>query len=206
MLVIGLTGGIASGKSTVAKLFAEKGIAIIDTDIIARDITKPGQEALKAIVTEFGHEILLPDQTLDRKKLRKIVFANPQKRRWLEQLLHPLIRKNMEEQIHQATSPYCIAVIPLLVETLPTPILNRVLVVDASAHQQLTRVLERDNITLEDAESIIGSQVSRDERLAIADDYIINDDGMRNLREQVDKLHTLYLSLVNPNPSVVINK
>lgn len=195
MLVIGLTGGIGSGKSTVAELFAAKGIAIIDTDLIARDVVKPGQPALKAIVHEFGHDILQPDQSLDRNKLKKIIFSDPAKRQWLEKLLHPLIREHMQNQINQATSPYCIAVIPLLVETLPNPSINRILVIDTSLEEQLKRIATRDQMQENDARAIIDSQISREMRLAAADDHIINNGSLTDLKSQVDSLHQFYLTL-----------
>ncbi len=195
MLVIGLTGGISSGKTTVANLFAAKGITIIDTDIISRQVTEPGKTGLNEIVDKFGADILSPNNTLDRGKLRSIVFADQTKRLWLEQLLHPLIRTEMYEQIQSATSPYCIAVIPLLFETKPYSLINRILVVDATEEQQLKRATARDNISLEQINSILKTQVSRAKRLSAADDVIFNSGNLEELYSQVDKLHEFYLSL-----------
>ena len=195
MLVIGLTGGISSGKTTVANLFATKGITIIDTDIISRQVTEPGKTGLNEIVNKFGADIILPNNTLDRGKLRSIVFADQAKRLWLEQLLHPLIRTEMYEQIQSATSPYCIAVIPLLFETKPYSLINRILVVDATEEQQLKRATARDNISLEQINSILKTQVSRAKRLSAADDVIFNSGNLEELYSQVDKLHEFYLSL-----------
>lgn len=195
MLVIGLTGGISSGKSIVANLFAAKGVAIIDTDVIARDVTAPGQEALNKIVEKFGQDILLPNKSLDRVKLRKIIFADDEKRTWLEALLHPLIRTKMYEQIQAAESPYCIAVIPLLLETQPYSLISRILVVDATEEQQIKRAQARDNLSLEEIKAIIKAQVNREKRLNAADDIIFNKGAIEELNDQVDKLHQYYLSL-----------
>jgi dephospho-CoA kinase len=195
MLTIGLTGGIGSGKSTVAKLFAEHGIAIIDTDQIARDITLPGQDALKKIAAHFGNNILLPDHTLDRAKLRKTIFEDPKQRQWLEQLLHPLIRTKTAELIAIAKSPYCIAVIPLLLESKPNPLVNRILVVDSSIEQQIARAKLRDQLSDSEINATIQTQVSREKRLTAADDIIYNECSLTDLIPQVEKLHQLYLSL-----------
>lgn len=195
MLVIGLTGGIGSGKSTAAKLFAARGIAIVDTDHIAREVTAPGQPALDQIVKKFGEDILLPDHKLDRAKLRKIIFEDEEKRQWLEQLLHPLIRIKMYDQIQSSTSPYCITVIPLLLETKPDPIINRILVVDSKEEEQIERAQARDKLSRDEILAIIKTQVSRDKRLNAADDIIFNNAGLVELNEQVEKLHQFYLSL-----------
>lgn len=195
MLIIGLTGGIGSGKSTIAKLFAAKGIDIVDTDQIARDVVMPGQVALNKIVEKFSEDVLLPDKTLDRAKLRKIIFADDSKRTWLEQLLHPLIRDEMERQIKSAKSPYCIAIIPLLLETQPNPLINRILVVDALETQQIDRTQTRDKLSRDEISAIIKSQVSREQRLAAADDIITNHGILEELSEQVDKMHKFYLTL-----------
>lgn len=194
-LVIGLTGGIGSGKSTVAALFAERGIAIIDTDQLARDLTQPEKEAFQSIIQQFGPEIILPTGQLDRKTLRKIVFADTNKRQWLENLLHPLIRKEMEHQIASALSPYCIAVIPLLLETKPNPIISRILVVDTTEELQMKRAQMRDQLSQTEIEAIIKTQVNREKRLAKANDVIHNDGNLEDLIPQVDQLHKLYLSL-----------
>ena len=194
MLVIGLTGGIGSGKSTVAKLFQEKGIAVIDTDQLARDVVQPHQIAYKAIVEKFGDAILSHDGTLNRSALRKLVFADEKNRLWLEQLLHPLIYIEMQRHIAIATSPYCIAVIPLLLETGSHPLINRILVVDATEEEQIERAKIRDRLSEKEILAILQTQIGREKRLAAADD-IIQNHRMEDLPRQVEQLHEFYLSL-----------
>lgn len=196
MLVIGLTGGIGSGKTTVADLFAKKGIEIIDTDIIAREVTEPKQPALKEIIRKFGPEILHKNGTLDRAELRKIIFSKTENKLWLEQLLHPLIRQEVEKRIKQAKSPYCIVVIPLLIETYPHPYVDRILVIDTSHEHQLNRTQIRDKSTKEDVEAILKAQAKREHRLALAHDIIENTGSISDLTEQIDKLHQVYLGLI----------
>lgn len=195
MLVIGLTGGIGSGKSTVAKLFAERGVTIIDTDHLAREVTQKDQPALKHISAKFGHDILLPDGALNRSALRKIIFNNENYRIWLEQLLHPLIRAQMQQTITTAKPPYCIVVIPLLLETQPNPLINRILVVDATEDHQIKRTQTRDSSTPADVKAILKTQVSRDQRLTAADDIIENNGTLTDLIPQVEKLHLFYTHL-----------
>jgi len=197
MYIIGLTGGIASGKSTVAALFEKKGITIIDTDQLARQLTDIGQDSLQKIALHFGKNILLPDGSLNRKLLRTIIFSDNTQRLWLEQLLHPLIRTEMEQQIHSAQSEYCITVIPLLFESTPNPIINRILVVDTTEELQLKRAQTRDNISLDEAKWILLSQAKREYRLANATDIIYNTGSIDTLKEDVEKLHQLYLSLAS---------
>src|SRR6185295_8147661 len=163
--VVGLTGGIGSGKTTVAALFAKKGIVLIDTDQLARDVIQPGSKALQDIVQAFGPSVLSSDHTLNRRALRKIIFADLKKRQWLEHLLHPLIRIAMLEKIQAAQSPYCIAIIPLLLENEPNPIINRILVVDASESLQKIRAIKRDELHADDIQKIIDSQIPREKRL-----------------------------------------
>lgn len=193
MLVVGLTGGIGSGKSTVTALFAKKGIAIIDTDQLSRDLTQPNQPALQEIVAQFGQQILQPDGALNRAELRKIIFADEKKRRWLEELLHPLIRAEMQKIISQVQSPYCITVIPLLFETARNPLINRVLVVDAPEILQIERTMIRDHSSREAVAAILKTQVSREKRLSLADDVIVNAGSEQELIPQVDALHKFYL-------------
>jgi dephospho-CoA kinase len=197
MLVIGLTGGIGSGKTTVANLFAKLGVNIIDTDIISRDLTQPGQAALTQIAEHFGQSILSADGKLDRTQLRECIFKDPDQRAWLEQLLHPLIRTEMAKQVKAAHSPYCIAVIPLLFETSPNPLITRTLVVDAPPELQLSRTQQRDNRPAEEVSSIIKSQMNREKRLSLADDVIINSSSLSELKEQVQSLHMYYLTLAH---------
>ncbi len=199
MLVIGLTGGIGSGKSTVAKLFAEKGIAVIDADELAHEMTARGAPALKQIAAEFGHDILLTDGTLDRSKLRTLVFADDAKRQWLEQLLHPLIRKAMARQIAASSSPYCIVVIPLLFETTPNPLIERILVVDTPEEQQIARTVDRDKTSAEEVRTILKTQVNREMRLSLANDVIHNEGLLGELPPQVNKLHEIYLTAAKKN-------
>jgi dephospho-CoA kinase len=193
MFVIGLTGGIGSGKTTVAQLFEKKGIKIIDADHLARILTQPKQEAFNKIVEHFGGNIVLPDGLLNRRLLRNIIFTDTHQRLWLEQLLHPLIRIEMKREIESAQSSYCIIVIPLLFETKPNPLINRILVVDTTEEQQLQRIQTRDQSTLEEAKAILQSQVTREHRLANAIDIIHNSGSMDDLQHEVERLHNLYL-------------
>lgn len=195
MFVVGLTGGIGSGKSTVATLFAAKNIPIIDTDEIARKVTEPNEPALKEISNLFGPNVLSPTGQLDRAKLRMLIFSNDTKRKQLEQLLHPLIRAEMSTRIQKLDTPYCIAVIPLLLETTPNPLINRILVVDTIEDLQISRGAARDQLARSDIEAIIKTQVTRSKRLELADDVIINNGSHEDLIPQIDKLHALYLTL-----------
>jgi len=195
MYVVGLTGGIGSGKSTVAKLFAQKGIAIIDADQITRELTSPDQPALEAIVKHFSRDILDNAGLLDRKKLGKIIFDLPHEKYWLEALLHPLVRTTMKQQVLKATSPYCITMIPLLLETSNNPLINRILVVDASEKIQLQRTQARDQSPIDQIQAILETQVTRAKRLSSADDIIDNNGELKDLIPQVEKYHQLYSTL-----------
>jgi dephospho-CoA kinase len=192
---IGLTGGIASGKSTVADMFAALGVAIIDTDVIAREMVQPGMPALQEIEREFGPELISADGSLDRKALRAIVFADDRQRKTLEGILHPRIRAESLRQSELAHGPYIILVVPLLVESPLKQYMDRILVVDCDEETQLQRLLQRDADNERQARSIIAAQASRAERLAIADDIIVNDGDLANTKEQVERLHTRYLAL-----------
>ncbi|MDF2940179.1 MAG: coaE [Gammaproteobacteria bacterium] len=194
--IIGLTGGIGSGKSTVANLFAELGIELIDADIIAREVVAPHSPALNEIVTHFGSVVLNQDSSLNRKALREKVFQDPVSRIWLENLLHPLIRKEIIRQSLSAQSPYCIAVIPLLKSREDYPILNRVLVVDAPESIQIARIQQRDQVDEAQAKAIIAAQMPRFDRLKLADDVMINDGHIAGLKREVERLHQQYLNLI----------
>ncbi len=195
MLIIGLTGGIGSGKSTAAQLFANKNIPIIDTDTIARTLTTRDSPALEAIVQHFGPDILQADQTLNRKKLREIIFKNQNERQWLEKLLHPLIRAEMRRQIALYKAPYCIVVIPLLTESTPDPIIQRILVIDATKAQQMARTKKRDELPAETVSAIFQAQSSREKKIHLADDIIDNSGTIDDLATQINALHQTYLSL-----------
>lgn len=195
MLIIGLTGGIGSGKTTVAKLFEKKGIKIIDTDELARELTKPGEDAFNKIVAKFGESILTEDKTLDRAKLRKLVFNNDYNRVWLEELLHPQIREKISALIENIGSPYCIIVIPLLIETGKNPFIQRILVVDTDKDKQLERAHARDEKAGGEIYNIMSKQATREQRLRAADDVISNMGMLEDLVGQVDALHKYYLTL-----------
>lgn len=195
MLVVGLTGGIGSGKSTVATLFAEHGAPIIDADVVARAITAPDKPAFTSIVKHFGPNVLLKDGTLDRAQLRDLIFNDSKQRLWLEKLLHPLIREEMEDQIQRMSAPYCIAVIPLLLEVEFYAFINRILVVDAPESAQVKRVIARDHTSQSQVEAIIMSQAQRDARRAKAHDVISNDGTLADLIPQVNALHEMYIKL-----------
>lgn len=195
MLKIGLTGGIGSGKSTVANLFAELGIPIIDADVVSRQVVEPGTPALQKIVQHFGEEVLQKDGTLNRAALRDKVFGFDEERLWLEQLLHPLILEEMQIESEAAHGPYCILVIPLLLEIAPYEIIGRILVVDAPETLQTERAIQRDQLSAAQIEAILKAQTNRLQRLAVADDVIHNDGSLADLKQQVLKLHGRYLQL-----------
>jgi dephospho-CoA kinase len=192
-LRIGLTGGIASGKSTVADMFAELGIPVIDTDVIAREVVQPGQSALEEIRATFGAKVITSGGGLDRAAMRKIVFADESARRRLEAIVHPRIREATQHQAEAAGGAYQVVVVPLLVESPLRAFVDRVLVVDCDLETQVARLLERDAESERQARRMIAAQVSREERLAAADDVISNDGDLRKTREQVLELHESYL-------------
>lgn len=194
-LRIGLTGGIASGKTTVANFFADLGAPVIDTDIIAREVVTVGAPALVEIRQAFGDRVFNDDGTLDRKAMRKLVFADSDKRRQLEGILHPRIREATVEQAAAVTFPYMIIVVPLLVESPMKEFFDRILVVDCSEDVQLSRLVSRDADDEEQARRIIAAQASRDDRLAIADDVVLNESNLDDTRRRVDALHRKYLEL-----------
>ena len=192
-LRIGLTGGIASGKSTVADMFADLGIPVIDTDVIAREVVRPGQPALEEIREVFGHGVIAEDGTLNRAAMRAIVFGDDAARRRLEAILHPRIGAATREQADAAGGAYQIIVVPLLVESALRGFVDRVLVVDCGEDTQVARLLARDAETEAQARRILAAQSSRAERMAIADDVIANDGNLEATREQVKALNRRYL-------------
>tara|TARA_R110000868_G_scaffold113997_3_gene305814 strand:+ start:1086 stop:1682 length:597 start_codon:yes stop_codon:yes gene_type:complete len=195
MLVVGLTGSIGSGKSTVADLFADHGVPVIDADIIARDLTEVNTPAFHQIVAHFGKQIVDSNGNLNRSELRNIIFSKPDERRWLETLLHPAIMQNMLEAVEKLQTPYCLVVIPLLLETDAATFIQRILVVDIPESTQLERASLRDNTTIAHIKAIIKTQASREYRLHEADDVIDNTGTLDDLSKQVDKLHQRYLKL-----------
>jgi dephospho-CoA kinase len=192
---VGLTGGIASGKSTAAKFFGALGVPILDSDQIARDVVEPGQPPLERLVERFGPKILTPDGHLDRPALRDIVFADPKARADLEALTHPAIGAAMEARSAAAGGPYQILVVPLLVEKNLSSHLDRVLVVDCDEDLQLRRLRARDGSTEAQARAILNAQAPRAVRLKAADDVITNDADMSAVQSQVAALHARYLEL-----------
>jgi len=191
---IGLTGGIACGKTTVANLFAALGVPVVDTDLLAREVVAPGSPLLAQIAARFGAAILAQDGSLDRRELRSRVFADPVERLWLEQLTHPAIRALTDERCDAAGGPYVIVAIPLLVETGAAERFDRVLVVDCEPELQLARLTSRDGVTRAEALTMLAAQAPREKRLAVADDLIHNDGDIARLRDQVGKLHRQYVS------------
>ncbi len=191
---VGLTGGIASGKTTVANLFAALGATIVDTDLLAREVVAPGTELLREVAGHFGADILRHDGALDRRRLRERVFSDAAERRWLEERLHPAIRSLTDVRCASAPGPYCMVAIPLLVETGGEDRFDRVLVVDTDPALQLARVMARDGLTREAAQRMLDAQASREARLSVADDVIRNDGDIAYLRDQVEKLHRAYVA------------
>lgn len=172
--IVGLTGGIGSGKTTIANMFIEKGVTIVDADLVARKVVQPHSKALNQIVSHFGDEILLSNGELNRAELRHRIFANDNDKQWLNNLLHPLIRQEIIDELAVAPNPYCILVAPLLFENNLHKMVDRTLVVDVPVNVQIERTCARDNSDKKEVLSIINSQISRSERLALADDIIKN--------------------------------
>ncbi|GAA6135114.1 dephospho-CoA kinase [Oceaniserpentilla sp. 4NH20-0058] len=199
MLIIGVTGGIGSGKTAVTNAFSELGITIVDADIAARTVVAVGSQGLNEITKHFGDDILLNDGTLDRAKLRNIIFSDPNEKKWLENLTHPLIREEIKTELAASTSPYTILVSPLLVESSQKAFVNRILVVDVPVELQIQRTSKRDNNTSQQVQAIIQSQADRDTRLSYADDVIVNDQSLEHLQQQVAQLHKQYLSFSELN-------
>ncbi|MGK9172602.1 dephospho-CoA kinase [Yokenella regensburgei] len=190
---VALTGGIGSGKSTVADAFSRQGIVVVDADVIARQVVEPGTAALAAIVDHFGSEILNEDASLNRRALRDRVFASPSDKTWLNALLHPLIHRQTQQQLAAATSPYVLWVVPLLVENHLQDKADRVLVIDVSTETQILRTMQRDGVSREHAERILAAQATREARLAVADDVIDNNGAPEAIESDVARLHAAYL-------------
>lgn len=202
MLRVGLTGGIGSGKSTVAALLARHGVPVIDTDDIARELSAPGQPAHDDIVRVFGHDILSSRGVIDRGRLRTEAFATPDRRKQLEALLHPRIRKEVHARLHTLNAAYCVVVVPLLIETDFSDLVDRVLVIDADEAERRARVQTRSGIGAHEVEQIMAAQASRHERLAHADDVIVNNAGRAHLEREVTRLHHYYLALAATSSKV----
>lgn len=202
MLTIGLTGSIGSGKTTVANLFARHDIPIIDADLIARKLTQPATDNYQKIVEHFSDLPVITNGILDRKKLRNFIFDHLKEKKWLEDLLHPQIRQEIQQQIQAVkNSPYCIVVIPLLIESGSYRFLNRILVVEASQDQQIARLMIRDGASSDMTQKILSYQATPEARLTQAHEVIHNHGNLDELKEQVDKLHQFYLKLAEKNSS-----
>jgi len=198
--ILGVTGGIGSGKSAVAEHFVELGVHLIDADHAARWVVEPGRPALARIVEHFGDAVLRADGQLDRGELRARVFQNADERRWLESLLHPLIGEEIVNYLALAESPYAILVSPLLIESGQHSLTQRILVVDAPEQLQLQRTMSRDQASEEQVRAILLAQAKREERLRHADDVLMNDRDLTWLRSEVERLHHFYLTLRGGQP------
>ena len=196
-LLIALTGGIASGKSAVAETFAQLGVPVLDTDEIARDVVEPGTPALAALVREFGPDILDASGRMDRNRMRERVFADPAQRKRLEAITHPAIREELTRRAAEADGPYQIHVIPLLIESGRADFYERVLVVDCPPEDQMRRLMARDGSDEAQARRILGAQATREQRLAAADDVIVNTGTLEDLEPFVHTLHDNYVLLAN---------
>ncbi|PHR88133.1 MAG: dephospho-CoA kinase [Moritella sp.] len=194
MYVVGLTGGIASGKTTVADLIAAQGINLVDADIVAKDVVAIGSDGLKQISAHFGEQILQDDGSLNRGLLREKIFSNDANKQWLNNLLHPMIRAELLAQLAASNTPYTLLVVPLLVENKLTTLCDHVLVVDVEEQVQITRTIARDNVSVEQVEAILQSQATREQRLAAADSVIVNNDRQQLIHD-ARILHQKFLEL-----------
>lgn len=192
-MIIGLTGGIGSGKSAVSDCFEKLGVTVVDADVVAREVVEPGTVALKSIADHFGDDILTAEGALDRAALRTLIFSDENQRKWLEALLHPLIRKEIIAQLNQSDSPYSILSSPLLLETDQQTLVDRVLVVDVPVELQLERTVQRDNNSTNQVKSIISAQSTRTYKQQKADDIILNIGTIEELQKDVFALHQRYL-------------
>lgn len=193
--ILGLTGGIGSGKSAAAERFAELGVHVVDADQASRWVVEPGRPALAEIARHFGPGVLQADGTLDRAALRRLIFEDAGQRRWLEGLLHPLIATEIAQALARGTSPYAVFVSPLMVESGQYRLAQRLLVIDVPQALQIERTLRRDNTSLEQVQAILKAQATREERLRHADDVLVNDRDLGALRAEVERLHDFYLTL-----------
>ena len=193
-MIVGLTGGIGSGKTAVSDFFQDLGITIVDADLASRVVVEKGQEELNKIANHFGKEILTSNGELDRAKLRDIIFNSEEEKLWLESLLHPAIASQIQKELDSSKSPYTVLVSPLLLETDQKNFCSKVLVVDVPVEIQIQRTSKRDNVSEEQIESIIASQIDRDSRLEQADEVILNDGSIQDLERKVKELHKKFLS------------
>lgn len=195
-MIIGLTGGIGSGKSAVSDCFEKLGITVVDADIVAREVVEPGTAALRSIAEHFGDKILTAQGALDRAALRTLIFSDESQRKWLEALLHPLIRNEITQQLSQSNSPYSILSSPLLLETDQASLADRILVVDVPVELQIERTVQRDSNSIDQVKAIINAQSSRELKQQKADDIILNIGTIEELEKDVSALHRRYLQMV----------
>lgn len=195
MLVIGLTGGIGSGKTAASDYLASKGITVVDADLAARVVVEPGRPALAAIRQRFGDGVIQADGTLDRRALREIVFADSAARKDLEAITHPAIGEEIVRQLHASTSPYTLLVSPLLLESSQHKLANRILLIDVPEAVQLSRTASRDKVTEAQVKAIIAAQMPREEKRRRADDIVMNDADLATMHQQLDALHATYLKM-----------
>lgn len=195
MLRVGLTGGVGSGKSTAASRFEELDVPVIDADVIAHALVEPSQPAFQEVFAVFGHDVIEPAGTLDRARLRQLVFKDPDKRQQLEAILHPRVRRRMLEQMAMLDAPYCVLVIPLLIESQQHDLVDRILVVDAPDDCRIQWIKRRSGMTETEILDIFDAQIGRSDRLAAADDLLVNDGDIPQLLRQVDEMHQRYCAL-----------
>ncbi|MCH8544383.1 MAG: dephospho-CoA kinase [Alcanivorax sp.] len=195
MFVVGLTGGIGSGKTAASDYLAEQGIVVVDADLASRVVVEPGQPALDEIEARFGSAVIATDGTLDRRALRERVFADPAERKALEAITHPAIGAEIMRQLQAARSPYTVLVSPLLLETSQHKMAQRILLVDVPEALQIARTTSRDTVAAEQVEAIMAAQMPRAEKLARADDVVTNDGDLSHLHAQLDTLHAQYLAM-----------
>lgn len=197
MFVVGLTGGIGSGKTVASDRFEELGVKVVDADIASRVVVEIGKPALSSIEAKFGSDVILDDGSLNRAKLREIIFKDDEAKSWLESLLHPLIGQHILDEIASATSRYVILVSPLLFETTQFQMCNRTLLIDVPKDIQILRTAKRDKVPESQVEKIIASQMDRDQKIGKADDVIVNDAEISDLISKIDKIHQRYIELAD---------
>ncbi len=195
MLIIGLTGGIGSGKSVASDKFASLGITVVDADVASRTVVEPGKPALKEIEDHFGPEVLEKNGTLNRSKLREIITSNAKERKWLESVLHPRIGEQITKEISESKSPYTLFVAPLLLETNSQAMCSRIVVVDVPQEIQIKRTAQRDQVSSDQVEKLVSAQMKRDSRLERADDVLSNTGTIEELEKKVEELHKKYLKM-----------